>query len=249
MQIEEQSWYSPSLNREMSLKIYGHWGQPFIVFPCSRGRYYDYENLGMVGEIASFIDSGRIKLYCVDSVDSESWYNHHLSPAQRNDRHEAYDSYVVTEVVPFIRDHCNSPEILPMTNGCSMGAYHAVNFYFKHPDLFIGVIACSGLYRLDRQEFGLSWQDLSAVYYNSPLHYLRGLSESWFFKEYRKGKIMISAGRGAWDEEALEDTEQLDDILREKNIPAWIDIWGHDVNHDWPWWYKQMRHFLGHLYP
>jgi esterase/lipase superfamily enzyme len=247
MHTEEHRWVSPSLGHEMTLKVYGHWGIPLIVFPCSRGRYFDYEGMGMTGAIGSFIDGGRIKLYCIDSVDGQSWYDFSLSPADRNGRHEAYDRYVTSEVVPFIRDHCRSPQIRPITNGCSMGAYHAVNFYFKHPGLFAGVVACSGLYRLDRPEFGLGPADIAAVYYNSPLAYLAGHTEPWLLEEYRRGTIMISVGQGAWDEEALEDTRDLQAICRAKAIPAWIDIWGHDVNHDWPWWYKQMNHFLGHL--
>jgi esterase/lipase superfamily enzyme len=27
-----------------------------------------------------------------------------------------------------------------------------------------------------------------------------------------------------------------------------VDVWGEDVNHDWPWWYRQMSYFLGKLY-
>jgi esterase/lipase superfamily enzyme len=247
MHTEEHRWQSPNLGQEMTLKVYGHWGIPLIVFPCSRGRYFDYEGMGMTHAIAPFIDNGRIKLYCIDSVDSQSWYDFSLSPTDRNGRHEAYDRYVTSEVVPFIRDHCRTPGIRPITNGCSMGAYHAVNFYFKHPGLFNGIIACSGLYRLDRPEFGLGPADIPAVYYNSPLAYLAGLTESRLLEEYRRGTIMISVGQGAWDEEALEDTRHLQAICQAKAIPVWIDIWGHDVNHDWPWWYKQMNHFLGHL--
>lgn len=247
MHIEEHRWYSPSLGQEMTLKIYGHYGDPLLVFPCSRGRYFDYEGMGMIGAIAPFIDGGQIKLFCVDSVDNQSWYNFNLSPADRNGRHEAYDRYIVSEVVPFIRDHCRTPKIRPITNGCSMGAYHAVNFFFKHPGLFAGTIACSGLYRLDRREFGLTANDIPAVYYNSPLAYLTGLTEPWLLENYRQGKILISVGQGAWDEEALEDTRALQAIFQAKGIPAWIDIWGHDVNHDWPWWYKQMNNFLAHL--
>jgi esterase/lipase superfamily enzyme len=249
MHTEEHRWRSPNLGQEMVLKVYGHWGTPLVVFPCSRGRYFDYEGMGMIHAISSFINDGRIKLYCIDSIDSQSWYDFSLSPADRNGRHEAYDRYVTSEVVPFIRDHCRTPEIRPITNGCSMGAYHAVNFYFKHPGLFAGIIACSGLYRLDRPEFGLGPADIPVVYYNSPLAYLAGLTESWLLAEYRRSTIMISVGQGAWDEEALEDTRYLQAICQAKAIPAWFDIWGHDVNHDWPWWYKQMNHFLGHLCP
>ena len=248
MQTEEHHWYSDHLNRDMTLKVYGHWGQPMIVFPCSRGRYFDYEGLGMVDAIAGFINAGNIKLFCVDSVDEESWYNYAIAPSDRNARHEAYDHYIVDEVIPFIRDHCRSPQVRVMANGCSMGAYHAVNFFFKHPDVFAGTMALSGLYRLDRPEFQLSAADLPGVYFNSPLSYLSGIADSWYLEWYRQSKIIVCVGLGAWEEEAIEDTRYLDYLLREKSVPAWIDYWGHDVNHDWPWWYKQMNHFLGTLY-
>lgn len=248
MHVEEHQWFSPNLGREMALMVYGHWGAPFIVFPSSRGRYFDYEGMGMIDAIAAHIDRGTIKLFCVDSVDAESWYNFSVSPADRNARHEAYDRYVTSEVVPFVRRHCQDPQIRPMTNGCSMGALHAVNFFFKHPDIFEGTIACSGLYRLDRVEFGLGPADMPAVHFNSPLSYLAGLEDPWYLDQYRQRTIVASAGQGAWDEEALEDTRHLAAICRAKSIPAWIDIWGLDVNHDWPWWFRQMNHYLSTIY-
>jgi esterase/lipase superfamily enzyme len=248
MHIEEHSWWSNNLKRDMALKIYGHWGKPFIVFPCSRGRYFDYEGLGMIDAIAGFINGGKIKLYCVDSVDEESWYNFAVAASERNARHEAYDRYIVEEVVPFIRDHCRSPHERVMVNGCSMGAYHALNFFLKHPDVFEGSIALSGLYRLDRPEFQLSAKDLPGVYFNSPISYLSGLNDLSYLEQYRRSKIIVCVGQGAWEHEAIEDTRAVDHLLREKSVPAWIDYWGHDVNHDWPWWYKQMNYFIGHLY-
>jgi len=247
MHIEAHQWFSPSLHREMTLKVYGHWGLPLLVFPCSLGRYFDYEGMGMIDQIADFIDAGRIKLFCVDSVDAESWYNFTASPADRNARHQAYDRYIVDEVVPFIRNHCNQPDIRIMANGCSMGAYHAVNIFLKHPDLFAGTIALSGLYRLDHIEFGIAAADIPAVYFNSPLHYLPSLNSGWFMDWYRRGNIVVCVGQGAWEAEALEDTRSLDAVFREKRIPAWIDFWGQDVDHDWPWWFRQMRHFLDQL--
>lgn len=248
MHTESHRWYSPQLEREMALKVYGHWGQPFIVFPCSRGRYYDYESMGMIAAIAPFIDGGRIKLYCVDSIDAESWYDFSVPPSERNARHEAYDHYITTEVVPFIRSHCRQNAVRVMANGCSMGAFHAVNFFLKHPDLFEGTIALSGLFRLDRSEFGLTGSDIPAVYFNSPLNYLAGLSDPWILDYCRRSTIIACVGQGAWEEETLADTRHLQALLAEKSIPAWIDFWGHDVNHDWPWWFRQMNHFLGTLY-
>ena len=248
MHIEEHHWQSPRLEREMAVKVYGHGGQPFIVFPCSRGRYFDYEGMGMVAAIAPIIDSGRIKLFCVDSVDADSWYDFGVPPAERNARHEQYDQYITAEVVPFVRSHCNDDRLRIMTNGCSMGASHAVNFFLRHPDLFGGTIALSGLYRLDRTEFGIGADELAAVYYNSPVAYLPGLSDPWYLNRYRESTIIICVGQGSWEEEAIEDTRSLDESFRDKGIGAWFDYWGHDVNHDWPWWYKQMNFFLGRLY-
>jgi len=248
MHRETHTWFSSHLQQEMTLNVYGHWGAPVLVFPCSRGRYFDYEGMGMVQAIAGFIDAGKIKLFCVDSVDDQSWYRFEVPPARRNERHEAYDRYVVDEVVPFVRNHCRHPDVRIMANGCSMGAYHAVNFYLRHPDVFAGTIALSGLYRLDRPEFGLQAADLPAVYFNSPLAYLPGLSDPWYLDRYREGTMIVCVGQGAWEEEAVEDTRHLDAVCRQKGIPAWFDYWGGDVNHDWPWWYRQMNHFLGKLY-
>lgn len=248
MHTEQHSWYSSHIGREMALKVYGHWGEPVIVFPCSRGRYFDYEGMGMIGQIAHFIDSGKIKLFCVDSVDAESWYNFDLTPADRNARHEAYDRYIVSEVIPFIRNHCQAEDKRVMANGCSMGAYHAVNFFLKHPDLFEGTIALSGLYRLNRHEFGLTDADIPAVYFNSPVHFLAAITDERYLSAYRSRKIIVCVGQGAWEEEALVDTRDLDSVFRQKSVEAWIDYWGHDVNHDWPWWYRQMNYFLSRLY-
>jgi len=201
----------------------------------------------MINAINGFIDDGSIKLFCVDSIDAESWYDFGVAPAVRNARHELYDHYVTAEVIPFIRDHCQNPQVNILTNGCSMGAFHAVNFFFKHPGLFGGTLALSGLYRLDRPEFGLQSHELEPVYFNSPLAYLSGINDGDTLDAYRRSQIVICCGQGAWDEEALDDTRDLERILQAKEVPAWIDIWGHDVNHDWPWWFKQMNYFLDKL--
>ena len=158
-----------------------------------------------------------------------------------------YVRYIVEEVVPFIRAHIGQPHRRVLANGCSMGALHAVNFFLKHPDLFAGTLALSGLYRLDRSEFSLDAHDLDPVYFNSPLSYLGALENPWYLERYRHSSITICVGQGAWEEEALADTRDLDTLLAAKAIPAWIDYWGHDVNHDWPWWYRQMNYFLTHL--
>ncbi len=242
MNVEYHRWWSGSLGREMELKVYGHGGKPVVVFPAAGGRFYEYEDFGMVEACRPFLEEGRIVLFTVDSVDYESWLNHGAHPAGRVRRHNEYDRYVVTEVVPFIRSRGLHGGLL--ATGCSMGGFHSANFFFRHPDAFDAVIALSGVYQL-RGFIGDYMDD--EVYFHVPLAYLPGLSDPWYLERYRKSRIVICVGQGAWEDEMLEDARALGRILAGKNIPARVDFWGHDVDHDWPWWRRQMPYFLGEL--
>ena len=248
MHTEVHKWYSPNLGKEMELKIYGNYGQAFIIFPTSKGRYFDYEHQGMINKISHYIDSGKIKMFAIDSVDEESWYNLSILPGDRNSRYEAWDKYVAEEVTPFIRNHCNSPNERPIGTGVSMGAYHSVNYFLKHPEICGGTIALSGLYSLNRDEFKIPADDVKYVYYNSPVHYLPNVSDPAILDWYRKSNIIICCGQGAWEDEAIADTKALENSFKQIGVNAWIEFWGHDVNHDWPWWFIQMNHFLSKLY-
>ena len=242
MNVEYHKWWSPNLNQDMELKVYGNGGKAVVVFPTSGGRFYQYEDFGMVEACRSFIDDGRIKLFGVDSVDSQTWFNHDAHPADRARRHNDYDRYIVEEVGPFIQSH-GSTTGRYLATGCSLGAYHSANFFFRHPDLFDAVIALSGLYSL-RFSVGEYMDD--NVYFNSPLDYLPGLEDPWYLEQYQQSRIIICSGQGAW-EMGLAEAQALKGILDAKVVPCWLDLWGYDVNHDWPWWRKQMPYFLGHL--
>ena len=244
MKIEYHKWHSPNLGQDIELKVYGYYGKPMLVFPAQGGRFYDYENFGMVEAIHWFIETGRIKLFAVDSIDNQSWANMGIHPADRARRHENYDQYITDELVPFALEHCENAYNQLMVTGCSMGAFHAVNFFFRHPDLFDTVIALSGLYQLEM--FIGDFMD-ETIYLNTPLAYLPNLEDNWYINQYRNSQIIVACGQGAWEDAMLSDTYRLRTILEDKGIPAWIDIWGHDVNHDWPWWHKMMPYFLGHL--
>jgi len=244
MKIEYHQWWSPNLNQNMELKVYGHNGIPLLVFPSQSGRFFDFEDNGMIHTIYPFIENGRIKVFTVDSIDSQSWANWDAPPEARALRHEAYDRYIIQEVVPFIRTHEEGYEQKFLVTGASMGAYHACNFFFRHPDIFSGMIALSGLYQLSM--FISDYMD-QTVYFNVPLAYLPNLEEEWYLSQYRQSKIIVSVGQGAWEDDMLRDTRALEQILRDKCIPAWVDYWGQDVNHDWPWWQKQLPYFLENI--
>src|ERR1700761_2616213 len=126
MQREYFRWWSHDLGRDMELLCFGHAGTKVLVFPTSQGRFFEYENNGMVGSVADRIEHGLLQLYCVDSVDAESWYNRHAHPYWRVQRHMQYERYLVGDVLPLMANKNSSPRMT--VTGCSFGGYHAANF-------------------------------------------------------------------------------------------------------------------------
>src|SRR3954452_1439701 len=126
MQREYHKWYSPSLGRDMEKLVFGHAGAPVLLFPTSQGHFYENEDMGMINALADKIDAGFIQVYCVDSIDSDSWYNWHASLEWRMGQALGYDSYLNNELLPFIAGRNSNGYLI--LSGCSFGAYHAVNF-------------------------------------------------------------------------------------------------------------------------
>ena len=244
MNIEYYKMWSSNLDQDMEFKVYGKTGRPILVFPTMGGRFFEFEDFGMKDACANLIEAGKFRFFTVDSVNSQSWANWDASPADRAKRHQDYDRYITQEIVPFIREQCGDPALKITTSGCSMGGYHAGNFFFRHPDLFDGMISLSGIFQLKMFIDDFVNDD---VYYNSPLLYLPDLKDPWYIERYCHSNIIICVGQGAWEEPMIEDAHAMQNVLDEKSIPAWVDFWGQDVNHDWPWWQKQLPYFLGFL--
>jgi esterase/lipase superfamily enzyme len=242
VQVEERSWLSPSLGQEMGLKVYGHAGRAVVAFPSQDGRYWDFEAWGMVDACAGLIHAGRMRIVAVDGVDWQSWTNQSIPAADRARRHDDYDRYLAQEVAPWVRELTGLERA--WATGASMGAYHAANAVFRHPDMFDGLVALSGLYRL-RHFIGDYVDD--GVYFNSPLLYLPGLEDAWYLDRLRMARLAFVVGQGAWEDEMLEDTREMRRILEAKGIPAIVDEWGTDVNHDWPWWRQMLPLYLERL--
>jgi esterase/lipase superfamily enzyme len=146
MKREYHRWFSPTLGREMELLVFGHDGLPAVVFPTSQGRFYEFEDRGMVEAVAEKLEGGRLQLFCVDSVDSESFYNRGVGPDWQIARQVQYENYVLREVLPFVRSQNRRPHLAAM--GCSFGGYHAVNIAFRHPHLFTACLSMSGAFDL-----------------------------------------------------------------------------------------------------
>ena len=151
---------------------YGHWGRPVLVFPAERGDAGEFERRGMIDAVGDLIADGRVKLYCVDSFDSESWSNRDIPLEERARRHQFYERWILEEVVPFIRWDCGGAGEL-ITCGVSLGAFHAANFALKRADLFPLAIGMSGNY--DPSVWHGWGERGEAAYFNNPMDYVGNL--------------------------------------------------------------------------
>ena len=240
MKVEYQKFYSSHLNREMEFKVYGHSGKPVLFIPCQGGRFFDFENFKMTDYWGKWIEEGRCTVYSIDTIDNESWAAKGADCRWRIENHERWYHYVVDEMIPHIR-YCSGGQSV-MVFGCSMGAMHAANLFFRRPDLFDSVFAISGLYdSLDA--FGNYMDDL--VYNNSPVNYLENMSwDHPYIEMYNQRKILIVVGQGKWEDILIDSTRWLEAVMQRKGIHAQVEYWGYDVDHDWPWWYKMVEHYV-----
>ena len=83
MNREYHRWYSPSLNRDMELLVFVHAGVRMLVFPTSLGKFYEWDDRGMIWALGEHLERGWIQMFCVDSVDAESWYARWAHPSRR----------------------------------------------------------------------------------------------------------------------------------------------------------------------
>lgn len=236
MNREYHRWYSPSLQRDMELLVYGHAGARVLVFPTSMGRFFQWEDFGMIGELREQIDQGHLQLFCVDSVDEESWYARGLHPALRAIRHNQYDSYLVHEVLPFSNERNANPFLISV--GASFGAYHAVNFALRYPQLVNRTIGMSGLYDIRRFTGGYSDDN---VYFNNPMAFIANEHDPERIAALNRVDTILAIGR---DDPSCKNNEDFSGILWSKNIWHALRIWD-GWAHDWPWWKQMIRLYIG----
>jgi esterase/lipase superfamily enzyme len=236
MNREYHKWRSPRLNREMELLVFGHAGMPVLVFPTSMGRFFDYESRHMLDPVWDHYEEGRLQAFCVDSVDAESWYNKAVHPAQRAARHVEYDQYLVNELVPFIRARNASPELA--VTGCSFGGYHSVNFALRHPEIVSYCVSMGGAF--DIHQFLNGYYD-DNCYFNCPPDFLPNLSDRSILEQYRRMRIVLATGE---NDICLSENRRLSEIMSNKGIPHWLDVWGEGTGHDWPWWQQMVAKFF-----
>jgi esterase/lipase superfamily enzyme len=233
---------SPSIGRDVEMLIYGFFGPPMIVFPTAGGRFYDFENNGMIDAVAPWLDAGKVKLYCIDGIDRESWINGDLTPAERARRHNDYKDFVVNTLTPAIRSDCATPDAKIAVTGCSLGGFHAANCALQFPHIFNYALCLSGRYNI---EAICGYSDALDVYFNNPVAYTYHLSGEALERVRRDAHLVLVCGQGAWEDVCLAEAHRLADILAAQGISHERDIWGHDVEHHWYWWRKQIALHFG----
>lgn len=239
MHRQLHSWFSPALQSEMPIAVYGHYGFSILLIPTAAADYLEYERFQMMESLAPLLDSGKCKIYSINSINRESWLNDDMYPPHKAIRHNQFNEYVRNEVIPYIRE-TSSPETPIYTCGASFGALHAMNLFMRFPDVIQGAISMSGVY--DLSEYTKGYHD-EQVYFNSPEQYLPNLNDPWYLDKLRaSGHIHIFSGSG--DYEDPEASRRFSALLHAKGIPHDLEIWGYDIKHDWPTWRMMLPYIL-----
>ena len=236
MNREYHHWYSPSLGHDMELLIFGHAGARVLVFPTSMGKYYEWEDRGMVHALSDFIDQGWMQLYCVDSVDKESWYARWKHPLDRARRQTDYENYLTREVLPLSTSKNSNPFLI--TIGASFGAYHAVNFALRHTHLTGRAIGLSGVYNMAPWTDGYGGGE---VYFHNPVAYIANEHDEWRIEAIRRVDLILATGR---DDPLRSQNEEFSHLLWQKHIWHALRIWD-GWAHDWPYWKQMVRLYIG----
>jgi esterase/lipase superfamily enzyme len=231
MHEQYHRWYSPSLSRDIEVLAFGTRGYPIMLFPTSMGHYYENKDFKLIDSVAWFVEEGLVKIYCPDGIDSSSWYNKGIHPAQRVTNHMWYDNFLLTELVPLMQRETGVGRIA--TAGCSFGGYHATNFAFKHPEVVKYVFNMGAAFDIKDQLDGYYDDN---VYFNNPPDFISNAENRYY------NDMFVVLGTGTHDM-CWSANEHMASIFRHKGIHHWLDV-RHNAPHDWPAWREMFPHYL-----
>ncbi|MEO6070991.1 MAG: alpha/beta hydrolase-fold protein [Chitinophagaceae bacterium] len=239
MKRQITSWFSPRLQKEMPVAVYGDYGFALLLVPTAAADFLEYERFQLIESLRPHIESGKVKVFSINSINNESWLNNEMEPKHKAMRHQSFNSYVFEEVIPFIRNS-TSNETPIISCGASFGALHSMNLFLKRPDLINGVIAMSGVYDLTEYTKGYFDDD---VYFNSPQHYMPNLTDHYILENIRRSHhIHLVTGSGAYEDPNASRT--FAGILYSKGINYELDVWSSEWKHDWETWRVMLPQYL-----
>jgi len=224
MNREYLHWYSQRLHRDMELLVFGHAGAKVLMFPTRDGRFWEYEQLGIVASLADKLEAGDLQLYCIEGLATETFYGFQRHPAERIRRHAAFEDYILNEVLPLMAE--KNPNDCIIVHGCSLGAFQAASLVFRHPHLFRKLVAFSGRYDLTVkvESFGDLFDGYydDTVYFHTPTHFLPGLDCEWRLQKLRQIDIVLVIGDA---DPFLGNNRHLSRLLSDKRIDHHLHIW------------------------
>ncbi len=239
MKREITNWYSPALLKDMPIVTYGDYGFALLLIPTAAADYLEYERFQLIDYLAPHINSGKIKVFSVNSINTESWLNNEMLGEHKAIRQNQFNQYIFNEVIPFIKNS-TSQQTPIITCGASFGALHSMNLFLKRPDLINGVIAMSGVYNL--MEYTKGFYD-EQVYFNSPMHFIPNLTNHNTLQQIRSSNhIHILTGSGP--HEAPDAAKEFASVLYSKGINYELDVWGSEWSHDWPTWRAMLPEYI-----
>jgi esterase/lipase superfamily enzyme len=235
-------WYSSRLGLEMPIVSYGDRGHPLLLLPTAQADFLENERFFLIKSIEQLIFAGKVRVFSIDSINRHAWMNSSVPLPESARRQALYATYIEEEVVPHIRRVMDNPHARIAVSGASFGAFHAANQFFRRPDLFDTLIGMSGFYDLE-PDYSYGYRD-DNLYYNNPTSFIPNMHDGHTLDLLRHHcEIHIVTGQGQW--EAPQCSERFSRLLWDKGIPHNLDMWGHDVKHDWPSWRQMLPHYIG----
>lgn len=234
-------WYSERLGQPISMARWGHFGTPVLVFPTAGGDAEEIERNHLIGACQEFIDSGRVKIYSVDSLAGRVMMRGDGPLDYRMWMFNAFHDCIVNEVVPAIRADLGGKLPPIVAAGASIGAFNSLAVLCRYPDIFGAAICMSGTYRVERFFEGAFSDDL---YFSSPVNFVPNL-EGPQLETLRSRFAVLASGEGAW--ENIGESWHAAAVLGGKQIPNRVDSWGPDYEHDWVTWRAMLPRYLDEL--
>ncbi len=226
--------HSQVMGREIEYLVFGNWGYPIVVFPTSMGRYFENKDFKLVESARWFVESGKIKIFCIDSIDKESWYAKSLHPSHRVYNHTLYDRMLHEEFIPRVKSECNVEKV--GVAGCSFGGYQALNFAFRHPEQVAYLFSMGGAFDVKAHLGGYHDEN---VYFNCPPDFMPDAHNDHFYQM----KIVLGTSEHDF---CKGENERMSGILHQKGIQHWLDV-RPGATHDWPVWREMFPDYLSQI--
>jgi esterase/lipase superfamily enzyme len=208
-------FYSQYLQRDFEMLVFGHAGYPVILFPGAGGRYYEMKDRNVIEYLSGSIEAGKIKIFCPDTIDYESWYNYDIDPESRINRYLQYQQTILKDVIEFAMYEMNTSKV--GLAGFEFGAYHSANITFRFPNMISSLYCLGGTYDIRKHIMGFYNDD---CFYNNPRDYLPGLTDKWHLEHLKKTDIRICIGS---DDQYLDENLFLSELMGSKEIDHLVD--------------------------